>query len=587
MHDAALPLTTYSGFLKQHAHSELDADERSLFEWLFPGFADEDEDEIRERTESAREQLKAFGGLFEAVPGEPRQRRFAGPNLPRSRYFSVCQRKTGDDNQTLAHELRAYRNPAVTGLVEVIDLANGCKLQLASESVPFPPEPSIAVIVHEFNRLPLRLQSMPFEELPSGKETPLHLYRFGYKVYERRLESVVDLRLPQTRAWFYDAFQVTSEALDPLPKDDPAHTTAYSAFHLENQYPPSPKTFWDMLPTLVNPDRGGGNPATTGSTVQYIGHWLREHGVDAFIYPSARADVEVILEDGKVERFAGWNLVYYGDAPMWVGQAVRSTCFDLSPWAWQRFVEGAALEVAPDDSALAGSFRLTGVVDYWAQDTLYQLRAVEAARGKYASLSIEAAPMLPRHAYLLGGLCFQWLRIAAGNPEITHIDDSILDLVGVSLPYGLYGCTGRVRELWRECKRRGGLDFPAVLHECLGLCDRLARSIENRYRGSADSSCVLLGGEIEQALLWITLGLRRKDALAMVEHMEQHALRAADGCSLLPDVVREEIAAFFRAVTAVSEDGGADIRSLLDSGERLSDRVYTSLPRESLAEPNG
>ncbi len=578
----SFPKQTFKGFLKQHAHSELSPDERMLFEWLFPGFAGESEEDIRRLAESFEKLIGEYsGGLLNVIPGESRQRRFSGPNLSRRRYFSVCQSKHGDDNQTLAHELRAYRNPVKTGLVEVIDLALGCEFSVTDDTVHFEPEPSIAVIIHEIDRLPPVLKKMPFQVLPNYRGKPLHLYRFSYHLLEKEIEGVVDLRYPETREWFYNTFRKIYEDRPPIPKNSPMYTTAFSPFHLENQYPPTPKTFWEMLPTLVNPDRGGGNPGTTGSTVQYIGHWLRNHGVNGFIYPSARANFEIIFKSGELESYSGWNLVYYASDPLWPDPGIiLSTYTDQSPWAWQRFLNGVTLEVALDNSELAGSFKINGVVDYWAKDQLYQLKALELVRLRYKSLPIEAAKVPPPHAFLLGGLCFRWLRLALEDHKSDQVDDSISELVGLSLLYDLYQCTGRASELRRELSRQGGVDLLYQLRECLGLCSRLAYAIENRPEGGSSSSYTLLAGEIEQALLWIVLAHHKREALAMVGRMYNDMLAIANNCVLLsPDDI-EDIKKFYQIVLASVDDDTANMKNLLDLGKKLFDNVYMALPHE-------
>jgi len=68
-------------------------------------------------------------------------------------------------------------------------------------------------------------------------------------------------------------------------------------------------TFYHMLPALMNRNRGG------SIITQAIGLLLRRSGADALVYPSARTNVRVIVEDGKPINWNGWNLVDYRGAP--------------------------------------------------------------------------------------------------------------------------------------------------------------------------------------------------------------------------------------------------------------------------------
>jgi hypothetical protein len=64
-----------------------------------------------------------------------------------------------------------------------------------------------------------------------------------------------------------------------------------------------------MLPTLVGPGLGG------SEATSLIGSYLRTHGVQALIYPSARFNTWVQVQDGVPVDYGGWNLVDYRNAP--------------------------------------------------------------------------------------------------------------------------------------------------------------------------------------------------------------------------------------------------------------------------------
>jgi hypothetical protein len=84
-----------------------------------------------------------------------------------------------------------------------------------------------------------------------------------------------------------------------------------------------------MLPTLINPDLGGGNVGDTGGTLLMIGNYLRKHSVAAMIFPSARCDTAAAFDQGGLAHFQGWNLVDLRAAPP-LGKA-RLTNFGAQP----------------------------------------------------------------------------------------------------------------------------------------------------------------------------------------------------------------------------------------------------------------
>jgi hypothetical protein len=61
-----------------------------------------------------------------------------------------------------------------------------------------------------------------------------------------------------------------------------------------------------MIPTLMHPSRGG------LVFHQAVGGWLRAQGASSLIYPSARRDVQVRVENRQISSHDGWNLVAYG-----------------------------------------------------------------------------------------------------------------------------------------------------------------------------------------------------------------------------------------------------------------------------------
>ncbi len=496
-----IPFRCFNGFLKQHSHESLSALEQELFNAIFPSFEGDDEAEKVFSEWKNNPLVEAMGGLIEAGPGERRQRRFAGSNFPRSRYYAVASDNEGNDNQTLAHELRAYRNPIDYGMVEVIDLAGGCNLMLNAKQIQLSPEKAIVVLLHNLDLLANKFQSMPFQQLPALKDKPLFLYRFPYNVFSRTIERVIDLRYPSVRGWFFDTFRIPSEQSDSAVMENwPDSTIAYSRFHLGDGRAPVPTSFWKMLPTLMNPDLGGGNPGTTGSTVLRVGHWMRQQKVNAFVYPSARCDVTALMQNGELKESYGWNLVHYEETAPMKGRGKFIT-FDPSPWAWVNFEDGVKLHVA-ETGEMAGSFKVNGVVNYWAKDYIGQIKALETARnihGREAHFKVVTKEVRAR-GFWLGVLCLRWLRLTFNQKPEAVIGERLLELQGLALSFGIYEVAGRISELWNSV-RKGGVDFASLVRESVGAADRVGNAMARKYSDPALGKLVQFGNDLEFLLL--------------------------------------------------------------------------------------
>ena len=592
----AIPFSTFCGFLKQHAHEDLSCLEQELFNLLFPAFqGTSDSEEVYAQTlamlEEAKqdpEKEKLLHRLSLLAP-ERRPRRFSGSGLPRSRYFAVCADADGYDAQTLAHELRAYRNPIDFGMVEVLDLAGGCTLSIASHEIQLEAQSAIAVLIHQPERLPDRLHGLEFQYAPGLREnSELFIYRFPYRIRSCTIEKTLDLRRPAVRDWFYARFREPAERALSESASFPGMappTIAHSRFHFENGDPPVPADFWAMLPTLINPDLGGGNIGDTGSTFVMIGHWMRQNDVAALIYPSARCDCNAVLENGELVSSQGWNLVDYRDASLPMEDAARATTFVISPWAWQHLPADVRLHLAESSSRLAGSFAIQGIVNYWARDYLGQLKALDIARshhGQEPPRSERAKPAdgLPHRVFQIGTLILDWLRRLLAGASASEVDNVVLELQGLAIPYGMYAMTGRISELWADIKR-GRIDVATAHQEALKAIELVVRFLEVKHAGQDLHRLARFGADHELLMLCLvglvhsrdsSIGRPDVDASRLVavaaEHLEtqwfDNELRAK---------IRDYHAEFLRTV----DTGNDDAADRLQEGLVLQQLIYSEV----------
>ena len=278
-------LTSFSGHLKSADLSSMPLDSRRSLEIAFPGFF---LNTAWSATESALRQPDP------TTRQSPRRRRFSGCTcsakpLPPNRYFSLSN-ENGTDNEVLGKELVAYTDPKIHGRAFIFDLSDNEAALAMNDGkteytlkVLYIPQTLVKSRRNPFTRI--------IDRFRSPKGNGVALFSIPYRVETVSLHRVVDLRLPRVRAWFYDRYKKGDNIFfRKSPHSDLGRND-----------------FFDMWPTLCSPQLGG-NLITDA-----IGASLRSIGVNALIYPSARANHCVHVEGGDLVNWVGWNLVDYRD----------------------------------------------------------------------------------------------------------------------------------------------------------------------------------------------------------------------------------------------------------------------------------
>jgi hypothetical protein len=345
-----IPYTTFRGWLKCHRPELSNELQMAGMQAAFPKFLTRESmsDEEMKRYKKMAEQ-KTYHSIF--WTGRP-SRRYAGDyldqfTLPRGCYYTVCQNEWGEDRQTLANEMMAYRDPEKSGECYAYDLSEkkpdegrSRAIHVIFRSQPHLYNPIFRILskqewfAERFINAELALQAF----LPFARES--FKIEITYQVEFKTIERVVDLRFPAVRAWFAKTFAEGDGRV--------------FSKHLISQRPED-ITFREMLPTLMFPTRGGNNVTTA------IGLWMRLYGVNALIFPSARSNVRITIHHGQLvdKGFWGWNLVDYRGAP-------------ASPVTFQRSIEFADWEQvgpmdsighAPSGDEYEGSLLIDGVVE--------------------------------------------------------------------------------------------------------------------------------------------------------------------------------------------------------------------------------
>jgi hypothetical protein len=365
---------------------------------------------------------------------------------------------------------------------------------------------------------------------------------------------------------------------------DNTPTIARSRFNFENGLPPTPDSFWSMLPTLMNPDLGGGSPADTGSTLFMIGHWMRQNGVAALIFPSARCDTAAVFQEGTLKHWQGWNLVDFRQSPMFGSLKVHVVTFVLSPWAWVSLPSGVRLHVAEKGSQLAGSFMVEYMVNYWAQDYLDQLKALEIARSlhgreKPRDKRSTLSEGLGYRAFQVGKLSIRWVRMLIQGFPAEQVDNVVLELQGLALPYGMYPMTGRVLELWSGVKR-GATSVNEVLLASLTVNNLLSRFLKHRYPQEDLDKLARVGADLELILLFLAGKARAGTTVKATSLDTSGFLNETETALATPwfdESIKTRIREYHKKALHEVRCGGTETGSFLEDGVQLQRAIYRHL----------
>jgi hypothetical protein len=261
-----IPVCTFDGFIRTTAVEN--SLHRTIFEAAFPGF------HTGEEHDQPHDILR---GRF---------RRYAGSaaTLTSDNYASVARWDRGDRGG-LVREIFAYANPKKTGIVIIDDMLDPRDNARINKKYVTRFEPGEYLLL--FAAEPEKLIPEEHQERVAASVGGLpNFYSIPCVTRPIRIEKVVDLRLAATQDWFFKTFskQAWYTLSVPLPPMD---------------------SFLEFLMFLFSQNRGG------NALTQAVGRELRLWGVNGLVYPSARCDCELVMEDGDVVDWYGWNLVDY------------------------------------------------------------------------------------------------------------------------------------------------------------------------------------------------------------------------------------------------------------------------------------
>jgi hypothetical protein len=293
-----IPFTTFVGQLKQLETTFQLPIMQELFEPCFAAFRELDE-----------HYAWAYPSGFVTAAGVEhnfgyRPRRFSGgPGLPSGRYFTLCDGGDFNDRGTLRDELTAYYSETSGMTVTIFDPKVDVYICDHLKSTAGLTEEDLA---QPFFNLLYRIERRtPGNAALFDREEPFKVGKavgvtYGIRQVAAEIDRIIDLRDPETQAWFVKTF-VTLE----LQNEARAGQVTALGFP-----PKSPiESFSEMLPVIVSLEIGGGMIFS-----QAIGLWLRQHGAKGLIFPSARSNAFSRVRNDRKLDCGGWILVLYSGA---------------------------------------------------------------------------------------------------------------------------------------------------------------------------------------------------------------------------------------------------------------------------------
>ena len=479
-----IPFSTFQGHIRRINLDQRPDIEIALFANVFPKFFTK-----REIPQKARERIKdTVAPLWPIIQVEEDldpPRRFAGlPLMPRNRYYSICKDSSGDDGETLANELRAYRDPLITGRVGVADLM--------SEQLFGLPRPALAVIIYEVEKVPFAKQILESRSQASKGGKDLLILEYPCEVVTTQIERVIDLRTIAAQKWFFEQFSketddglitwvlgraLSKEIPEELRKNlDKESVTIVSRFQRKACAPPKPSDFFAMLPTLMNPEQGGGIASEGGGILEAIGTWMRHNEVGALIYPSARSDVSVKLESEAIVSYRGWNIIDYRGTRR---NDIKPHYIVQSPWAWAGFQQGIHIEVETKDVIRKGSFQINGIRAHLKRDyegcvkSREELDAYTNTVGQDILFEAESG-VTKASAWRIGSSSIEWLTLNAVDRKPKEGWKEQMLFSGFVRKIARSYAAGRMDEIVQELSATG--DISKALADCMDITDWMAES---------------------------------------------------------------------------------------------------------------
>lgn len=531
-----IPVAPATVILKSIRVDNLDPIQRAAIDFAFGLFFKEEQpNEFVKELHAARQSAFEQAGIASGDSQAPfRYRRFAGgADLPRARYFTLSEDRTGNDHGTLLCEMLAYVDHErcgrfyacdhVAGFAAHGDLSVGASKKASKITIDFFHDADgESPFVRE-----LKARGLIQDAATTRVEIP-------YRSQETRIERTVDLRQPSVQAWLHERlskkglpgalFEYATHASQRLTWIDPAPTDAAESKLLESvdglpmdhtavTFGPcdswdgsrhaGPDDFMGLLPYLIFGTRGG-SPITDA-----VGRWLRAAGVEALIYPSARNDVACEVQGGKLIHSAGWNLVDYRESPA----PNRSLFLIVRPDSWRfpstphgESIRRYDVRLPPSWAPNAGSFWVRDQAELLRSSVMANQRMVSAGAQMRRALAAmwEQPDSPPRVSPTMDDWTLR--QCLDGYPDLANVPLWIDQACAIPDPAQSISTLLDIRERFHiACRSIPDTVRDKVLRDAMAFLDwRLAFNVGSSYLFNFQADPAT---RAEEALRWLSIAL--------------------------------------------------------------------------------
>jgi len=239
------------------------------------------------------------------------RRRFSGNvhwPLPRSKYFSIVGRNPKSRSYGIIGELNAYAIPILSGCCIAVSDDETDNIKLVFKGLPNEPNPLFQFVNYPrqfekvFDSIPNGIRSLLTADVvklvPDSNEWSLELPTVTTEIASDR---VFDMRMPATRDWMMNFFRNPPQAKTDA---DLAHGDFLRAYAEDYKIDLSKIGGWNTMIPIVCYQAVGGNALTDAFAA-----FLRRLGCTGIVYPSARCDHGVYIENNCVVDDWGWHFV--------------------------------------------------------------------------------------------------------------------------------------------------------------------------------------------------------------------------------------------------------------------------------------
>ncbi len=293
----------FTGHVKQLNPALGDEHFREVFARCFPEF----ENQVDAHRALGVGRVITSTGFYEVEPG--RRRRFAGgPDLPVSRYHSVCLDGSGDDSGTMCFELMTYWSGRLSGRVfpsgfdtsshpgaaDFVESLRGFVAESPDSGYRAAASRTLDSGLPFLSVIPMRAYAT-VHETQEAQEFLDFPALCPLAIREVTVPDCLDLRLESHRE-FFCAELVETEVINARAR--------FAGTRHE-----STVDFISTLSAMIFPELGGELFHAA------VGHELRRRGYQGLVFPSARNDSRVVNVSGDLVEHSGWNFVDYRGAP--------------------------------------------------------------------------------------------------------------------------------------------------------------------------------------------------------------------------------------------------------------------------------